>query len=142
MPTKIAKDFKPSPRVAELLAVRYPELTQEKAQEFINHELAEFTLYWEGINGKAGVKANWDTTCLNRMKNLYAWKKEAMAGSHQPSQGDVFDMVLQEINSIGQVKVKITNVRKLPPPVFIPPDLGTMTTEQGIEALSKLRSKL
>ena len=70
MPTKINPDYKPSHRVAELLAIRFG-LSNERATEFIGHELPAFMMYWEGT-GKA--KANWDSTCLNWMDRNYEQK--------------------------------------------------------------------
>ena len=128
MPTKIKPDYKPSPRVAELLAIRYG-LTVERATEFIGHELGAFMMYWEGT-GKP--KSNWDSTCLNWMDRNWESKKEALDRNHARSpQGDVFDNALKRVNGEEEEKPKRTAYR------FIPHEESTetMTADEAFEAL-------
>ena len=128
MPTKISPDYKPSSRVAELLAIRYG-LTVERATEFIGHELGAFMMYWEGT-GKP--KSNWDSTCLNWMDRNWESKKEAMDRNHARSpQGDVFDNALKRVNGEEEEKPKRSAYR------FIPPEESTetMTADEAFEAL-------
>ena len=128
MPTKINPDYKPSKRVAELLAIRYG-LTVERATEFIGHELGAFMMYWEGT-GKP--KSNWDSTCLNWMDRNWESKKEAMDRNHARSpQGDVFDNALKRVNGEEEEKPKRSAYR------FIPREESTetMTAEEAFAAL-------
>jgi hypothetical protein len=131
MPTKINPNYKPSNRVAELLAIRFG-LTVERAAEFIGHELPAFMMYWEGT-GKP--KSNWDSTCLNWMDRNYESKKEAMDRNHQRSpQGDVFDNALKRVQGEEEEKPKRSAYR------FIPsePSNETMTAEEAFEAFHKM----
>ena len=128
MPTKINPDYKPSPRVSELLAIRYG-ITTERAAEFIGHELGAFMMYWEGT-GKP--KSNWDSTCLNWMDRNWESKKEALDRNHARSpQGDVFDNALKRVNGEEEEKPKRTAYR------FIPHEESTetMTADEAFEAL-------
>jgi len=128
MPAKINPDYRPSKRVAELLAIRYG-LTVERATEFIGHELGAFMMYWEGT-GKP--KSNWDSTCLNWMDRNWESKKEAMDRNHARSpQGDVFDNALKRVNGEEEEKPKRSVYR------FIPPEESTetMTADEAFEAL-------
>ena len=128
MPTKINPDYRPSKRVAELLAIRYG-LTVERATEFIGQEFAAFLMYWMDT-GKA--KSSWDTTCLNWMDRNYECKKEYADRNHARSpQGDVFDNALKRVNGEEEEKPKRSTYR------FIPPDESTetMTADEAFEAL-------
>ena len=130
MPTKIKPDYKPSPRVAELLAIRYG-LTNERAAEFIGHELPAFMMYWEDT-GKA--KTSWDTTCLNWMDRNYEQRRESQHGQHTPSQGDVFEKALNKVQGEEEEKPKRSAYR------FIPHEESTetMTAEEAFEAMRKM----
>ena len=98
MPTRIKPDYKPSERVYQLLLTRFPELrTIERAREFVGHELDEFIMYWEGRGDAGAAKANWHSTCLNWMKRVYENKREQQHGSHQPSNGDMFESALNHV---------------------------------------------
>lgn len=122
MPTKIKSDYKPSPRVYELLKA----YGVQNPIEFVGHELPAFMMYWEGT-GK--TKADWNSTCLNWMKRTYEDKKHQMAQnrSYSGQQGDdLFSLALQKVESIGTVKVRITEVSKL-----APPDLSVYDPEPG-----------
>jgi len=131
MPTKINPDYRPSKRVAELLGIRFG-ISKERAAEFIGQELGEFIMFWEGIEGKAAVKSNWDSTLLNRMTRVYEYKKEAQDRNHARSpQGDVFDNALKRVNGEEEEKPKRSVYR------FIPPEESTetMTADEAFEAL-------
>jgi len=134
MPTKIKPDYKPSQRVFELLKA----FGVQNPVEFVGHEMGAFFLYWEGT-GK--TKASWDTTCLNWMKRTYEDKKHQMAQnrSYSGQQGNVFETVLDNIQNHEPPKPKMRVVYRNPEP---PPDLGTMDTEEALEALAQLRRKL
>ena len=131
MPTKINPDYRPSKRVAELLAIRYG-LTVERASEFIGHEIPEFIMYWEGRDDKKAAKSNWDSCCLIWMDRKYEYRKEATDRNHARSpQGDVFDNALKRVNGEEEEKPKRTAYR------FIPHEESTetMTADEAFEAL-------
>ena len=124
MPTRINPNYKPSRRVAELLATRYPELSIEKVEEFIGHELPEFIMYWEGREDSGAAKANWHSTCLNWMKRVYENKREKQHGSHQPSNGDMFAKALDRMNDErkgDRASTDAAHMRK-EPPVYVQSD--------------------
>jgi len=128
MPTKISPDYKPSPRVSELLSIRYG-VEVERAAEFIGHEMPAFLMYWEGT-GKP--KSNWDSTCLNWMDRNWESKKEAADKNHKRSpQGDVFDNALDRVKGVEEEKPKRSAYR------FIPREESTetMTADEAFEAL-------
>jgi hypothetical protein len=133
---QIDPDFQPSERVYELLT---PLLgTIERAREFCGQERDEFIMYWEGISGKQAAKSNWNSTFLNRMKQVYEYKKEAMARNR--TQGhqhvDPFQAVKDKLSAPeNAAKPFKTRPRyRLPQP---PVDTGEVMTQD--EALAQLR---
>ena len=141
MPTKIDPNYKPSDRVFKLLAVRFPELSFDRAREFVGHEMDEFMLYWEGT-GKP--KANWDSTCLNWMKRTYEDKKENLARNrtYGGMQENAFEKVMDNIGSKSGTISTINKVNPNPPTNFktIPAhlDLPPMNTDDALAELRKL----
>lgn len=140
MPARIKPDYKPSERVYQLLLTRFPELrTIERAREFVGHELDEFIMYWEGREDAGATKANWHLTCLNWMKRVYENKREKQHGSHQATQGDIFDPILEKIRKGfgGEGEVEI----KRPPSKYIMPDPPkpgeSMKPEEAFDQLRK-----
>lgn len=95
MPTKLKPDWRPSNNVADLMANRFG-IRQERAREFIGHELPHFILYFTDT-GKA--KDSWESTCYNWMCRAYEDKKEQMARDRAdaPKTGDIFEAALDMV---------------------------------------------
>jgi len=139
MPTKIAEDFQPGEQVYKLMSTRFQELNEERAREFIGHELGEFIMYWTGRNDAGAAKANWNSTCLNWMKRQYENKKDALARNrvYGGQQENAFEKIL---GNLQQPDAKVIAAPRCPGKAFkpiAPKDLGTMSADEGLAALRK-----
>lgn len=151
MPTKLKPDWKPSDRVADLLASRF-QIRKEDAREFIGSQLPGFKLYWLDPQVQATAnarKTSWDTTCYNWMCRNYEDQKELMARHREltPKQGDIFGAALDQVVD---AKAKDTGQHEPAAPVFrrkhvikhtpIPGDGESMSTEEALNRLAALRT--
>ncbi len=137
---RIDPNFQPGERVYELLAPLVGDIT--RAREFCGQELGEFIMYWEGIKGQQATKSNWDSTFLNRMKQVYEYKKEATARSR--AYGGTQDNVFQKAGASlpnspiekPAVPFKSPARYRLPEP---PADTGErLSQDDALEQLSKM----
>jgi hypothetical protein len=132
---QIDPNFQPSERVYELLT---PLLgTIERAREFCGQERDEFIMYWEGISGKQAAKSNWNSTFLNRMKQVYEYKKEAMARNRE--YGKSKPNLVQEV-AAGLMAQDLEKPGKKPKPKyrFQPPPADTGERLSQDEAFAQL----
>jgi len=136
MPTKLPKDFKPDER-------SYNNLRKHGAiPEFVDDQLPQFIVYWQETGKK---KASWQMT-------LQVWIKRAWAGKagsewerarhyrkdYQGPQENIFDLILDEMQGLKKPTENFKPPRNFKV-IVNRPDLGTMTAEQGIEALAAWR---
>lgn len=135
---QIDPNFQPSERVYELLT---PLLgTIERAREFCGQELPEFIMYWEGISGKQAAKSNWNSTFLNRMKQVYEYKKEAMARNRE--YGKCKPNLVQEV-AAGLIAQDLEKPAAKPKPKYRfqdpPPDTGErLSHEEAFDQLNRM----
>ena len=141
MPKKIDPNFKPHPRVYELLANRF-SITIESAREFCGHQIGVFKLHFETRDDAQAKKSNWNTTFYNWMLKAFEDQKEQVALHRQavPTQGNIFEEALGGVYA--QDLSKPTERRRVyhkpkPPPA----PTETMSEADALDALAKFSKK-
>ena len=124
----IPEDYKPSDKAYQLIA------RNDIPIEFAQHQIREFIDYWavEGTKRK-----DWDRTFVNRIKQVWEWERHKW--QRRGDKGGLKDDLFA-IESIGQVKVKVKSVRKLPPPdlsSYEPTPGPAMSPEEAFEQMRK-----